>query len=240
MENKKHIVMFSGGKDSTAMLLLMIEKGMQIDEICFADTGMEFPEMYEHIEKVENYIKRNIVKIHIDKTWMYWFSEHEKKQGKNKGDKGYGWCGKTHCRWGTALKKQAINKYLKQLKIDNDIVEYHGVASDEWSRTQKNKGREICYPLVEFGFTEKQALNYCYSKGFTWSGLYENLARVSCYCCDQKRIGELKWVYNERPELWKKLLDMQSKTKYKFRQNLSLFDIDKKFHQSEKMQGKLF
>lgn len=27
---KKHIVSFSGGKDSTAMLLMMIDKGMQI------------------------------------------------------------------------------------------------------------------------------------------------------------------------------------------------------------------
>ena len=50
---EKHIVSFSGGKDSTAMLLLMIEKGYKIDEIIFLDTGVEFPEMYEHIEKVK-------------------------------------------------------------------------------------------------------------------------------------------------------------------------------------------
>ena len=70
--------MFSGGKDSTAMLLVMIEKEMQIDEICFADTGMELPEMYEHIKKVEKYIKRNITKIKIKKDWEDWFANHEK------------------------------------------------------------------------------------------------------------------------------------------------------------------
>lgn len=236
----KHVVMFSGGKDSTAMLLLMIKKNMQIDEICFADTGMEFPEMYKHIEKVEKYINRKIVKINIKKSWMYWFSEHEKTRGKNKGDKGYGWCGKKHCRWGTTLKRQAINKYLKSLKTKNKIIEYHGVASDEWSRTLKNKGREIVYPLVDFGLTEKQALEYCYSKGFKWDGLYENLARVSCFCCDQKRIGELKWIYNERPKLWKKLLEMEKLTKYKFKTNFSLKELDEKFYKSEKLQGRLF
>ena len=31
----KHIVQFSGGKDSTCMLLMMLEKGMQVDEIRF-------------------------------------------------------------------------------------------------------------------------------------------------------------------------------------------------------------
>ena len=52
----EHIVQFSGGKDSTAMLLMMLEKNMPIDEIIFCDTGKEFPQMYEHIEKVQKYI----------------------------------------------------------------------------------------------------------------------------------------------------------------------------------------
>ena len=44
-----HAVSLSGGKDSTAMLLLMIERDMPIDMVLSADTGMEFPEMYEHL-----------------------------------------------------------------------------------------------------------------------------------------------------------------------------------------------
>jgi hypothetical protein len=31
----------------------------------------------------------------------------------------------------------------------------------------------IKYPLIDWNITEKQALEYCYSKGFNWSGLYE-------------------------------------------------------------------
>ena len=45
-ENFYHAVSLSGGKDSSALLLLMIEKGMPIDAVISADTGMEFPEMY--------------------------------------------------------------------------------------------------------------------------------------------------------------------------------------------------
>ena len=41
-----HAVSLSGGKDSTAMLLMMIEKGMPVDGVFWADTGMEFPEMW--------------------------------------------------------------------------------------------------------------------------------------------------------------------------------------------------
>lgn len=47
----KHMVSFSGGKDSTAMLIRMLELGMQVDEIVFADTGFEFPELFTYIKK---------------------------------------------------------------------------------------------------------------------------------------------------------------------------------------------
>ncbi len=62
----KHIVNFSGGKDSTAMLIRMIEEGMPIDDIVFIkvmatnEIGADYPEMYDYIEKVEDYIGRKI------------------------------------------------------------------------------------------------------------------------------------------------------------------------------------
>lgn len=59
----KHIVKFSGGKDSTAMLLLL-ERGLPVDEIIFCDTGCEYPEVYEHIKAVEKYIGRQITVLH--------------------------------------------------------------------------------------------------------------------------------------------------------------------------------
>ena len=61
MEKKyRNVVSFSGGKDSTAMLLRMIELDYQIDEIVFADTLFEFPELSEYIKRVEKYIGRKI------------------------------------------------------------------------------------------------------------------------------------------------------------------------------------
>ena len=51
-----HAVSLSGGKDSTCLLLLMIERGMPIDAVLWADTGMEFPEMYGHIAKVDEHL----------------------------------------------------------------------------------------------------------------------------------------------------------------------------------------
>ena len=58
VNNKKVIVSFSGGKDSTCMLRMMLDKGMQVDYILFCDTGLEFPQMYDHVKKVDEYIQK--------------------------------------------------------------------------------------------------------------------------------------------------------------------------------------
>lgn len=59
----KHVVSLSGGKDSTAMLLRMLEEGRPVDIILFCDTGIEFDAMYRHIEKLEKYIGIPITRL---------------------------------------------------------------------------------------------------------------------------------------------------------------------------------
>lgn len=58
-----YVVSFSGGKDSTAMLLRLLELGEQIDEVVFCDTYKEYPQMYRHIEKVKKIVEDAGVKF---------------------------------------------------------------------------------------------------------------------------------------------------------------------------------
>lgn len=233
-----NIVSFSGGKDSTAMLLLMIERGIHIDRIIFVDTTKEFPQMYTHIEKVKSFIKPYVIEtVKID--YDYWFADHVKTKGKNKGRKGYGWPDFRN-RWCTALKRKSFlcqlysyednsrkRRYVKNKNLE--IVEYHGIAYDEKDRCKKNKGRNIKYPLVDWKITENQALQYCNSKGFDWGGLYEDFGRVSCWCCPLSRIGELRVLYNKFPKLWKELIRMDKKSFRKFRSDYSIEQLNEKF-----------
>ena len=55
-KKKLYMVSLSDGKDSTAMLLRLIEEKRPIDLILFCDTGLEFPQMYDHLKKLEQYI----------------------------------------------------------------------------------------------------------------------------------------------------------------------------------------
>ena len=71
--------------------------------------------------------------------------------------------------------------------------------------------------MIDWKMTEKDALKYCYEKGFDWNGLYEKVRRLSCYVCPLQRISELKTLYNEFPELWDEMLRLDKLSYRAFR-----------------------
>lgn len=222
-----NIVSFSGGKDSTALLLMMLERGMRVDDIVCVDMGKEFPQMYEHWEQVEAYTGRKLTILTLEKSYDYWMFHHVKTKGKNKGKCGYG-LATSRIRWCTKLKTQLIDRYLKS--IGEPYQEFIGIAYDERERC-----RDKNYPLVDWGVTEAQALEYCCSRGFRWSGLYEHFHRVSCRCCPLKSLPELKQIYEYYPEVWQELQDMDNKAYNQFRRDYSISDLSRKF---SNVQGK--
>ena len=231
----KHIVQFSGGKDSTAMLLMMLERGMPIDDIIFCDTTMEFPAMYEHIDKVEKYIGRPITRLKPPHDFIYYFAEYEKIRGKNKGKKGYGWP-RMWARWCTRLFK--IDLTAKYLRRVGEYKLYIGIARDEPKRHQKRM-KNVIHPLYDWGITESMALQYCYNYGFDWGGLYEQFRRVSCWCCPLQPLNELRNLRKNYPELWDKLLKMDGMVMYHFKPDCRLSDLERRFSMEDR-QGTLF
>ena len=163
----KHIVSLSGGKDSTAMLLRMIEEGWPIDIILFCDTGMEFDAMYRHIDKVEKYIGRPIVRLKSHQSFEHLFYDYSPKRANPKLEqyRGFSWPGPRN-RWCTAmLKTRIISQYLRELSKEYTLVQYIGIAADEPKRIREHR-----YPLVEWGMTEADCLDYCRERGFDWEG----------------------------------------------------------------------
>jgi len=224
----KQIVSFSGGKDSTAMLLMMLKKNMPIDEIVFCDTGMEFPGMYEHIHAVEYCINRPITRLKAKHSFEHYLGSIVKKRGKYKGEKGYGWTGHMF-RWCTAyLKIKLLQEYFKDKE---EYYLYLGIAKDEEHRAKRkeHKNKHTKFPLIEWGITEKQALEYCYKEGFKWGGLYKKFNRVSCWCCPLQPLKELKTLYNEFPELWAELKRLDKLSYRQFRSDYSVEQLENKF-----------
>lgn len=212
MEHLKHMVQFSGGKDSTAMLNLMIEKGMQIDEVVFFDTGWEFDSVYENVDLHEKKCKElgiKFTRLYPSKPFDYLAFEKEVHKKDGTIQKGYSWCGGL-CRWGTTEKLKALEKYCK------GSIEYVGLAYDEQPRIAKERKGIKKFPLNDWQMTEADALNDCYQRGVTYQEgefrLYDLLVRASCYCCGNKNLKELRNIYHCLPCYWERLKDKQSKT----------------------------
>lgn len=221
-----NVVNFSGGKDSTCMLLKMLEMGISVDHIIFCDTGKEFPEMYKHIDKVEKFIGREILRLKAEKSYDYWMFDHVKTKGKHIGECGYGWA-TMRIRWCTSIMKKAVaDKFIKSL--GDECTEFIGIAYDEPKRHSKIKPN-VVHPLYDWHITEADALKYCYEKGFTWDGLYEHFDRLSCWCCPLKSIQELRMLYKYHPQLWQELKDMDNRAINQFRADYSVEDLERRF-----------
>ena len=174
----RQVVSLSGGRDSTCMLLMMLERGEQIDDIVFFDWGKEYPEMYEHLEKLEVYIARPISRLYPLHSWEWYRDDYIRVKGAWKGVQGYGIpTGKS--KWCTRIKMNAIKKYCGR------VIECIGYAFEERRRARYKPWHR--YPLLEWGVTSYEALKYCEAHGFDWGGLYREWARVSCSCCPFRR-----------------------------------------------------
>ena len=239
MDKQKYILSFSGGKDSTYLLLELIRRKYPLDEVVFFDTGWEFPVMYEHIEKCKKICEEHgnkFVTLHPEKSFDYMMFEcphTSKKDGITRY--GYHWCG-GNCRWGTHEKLVVLDSYAKE---NIDSVWYIGIAFDETARLEKERAEYKRFPLAEWGITEAECLQGCYDAGFDWGGMYEHLDRLSCKYCKNKNLKELRNIRKYYPEVWEDLKDYQSRTDRPYKgEGKSVFDLEKRFELEEERQAK--
>lgn len=211
----KIIVSFSGGKDSTAMLLRMIELNMPIDKILYFDCGSwEFSQMAKHIDKVEAYIEREITRIQPKVSFDELFLKYNFPQYRG--------------RWCTSVKVNSL------LKGNRQAICYMGYSCNEGERAERllkvrDSYKALEFPLIKWGWSELDCLRYCYQKGFTWDGLYQYFNRVSCWCCPFQGLSALRNLRKHFPDLWKRLLEMEKISKNTFRPNASVFDLERRF-----------
>lgn len=232
----KYIASVSFGKDSLAMLLRLLEEKYPLDEVVYFDIGVEFDSIRANAERIIPILTARGIQMTVLKPkdeFLYTMTEKPVKKRNGTCQKGYKWCG-GNCRWGTTLKLDAIAENNKKYG-DEAIVEYVGVAADERNRInrQRNGNRVKIYPLVEWDMSEKDCLDYCYSHGWHWNEngyeLYDLLDRLSCWCCRNKNLQELRNIYHYLPEVWQKLKDLQDKVHMPYKDGKTIHDLEMRF-----------
>ena len=243
---------------------LLIKLGYPLDEVVFYDTDMEFQAIYDARDSYLAILTQHDIKyteLKPNCEFCYTMFEKPVNVGKANEHNGYSWCG-GRCRWGTTDKLKAIDNYCKGAVqyvgiagdewkrlvgiFEFDIQEYTDKKGNIKTRPILDKSNGCIqhatqisnfnkkYPLVELQMSEKNCLDYCYSKGFNWLegniDLYSILDRVSCWCCANKNLKELKNYYLYLPKYWEKLKALQMRTERPFKYNkYTIFDLEDKF-----------
>lgn len=215
MSEMKYVASVSFGKDSLAMLLLILEKGLPLHEVVFYDTGMEFQAIYSIRDRILPILEEHGVKyteLHPPRPFLFDMLEKPVNSKKNGFHYGYSWCGGC-ARWGTATKTAALDSHAR--KAGKNVVQYVGIAADEPKRLRRLEENKVA-PLADWGITEADAPRLCYEGGYFWEEngfrLYDILDRVSCWCCANKNLKELRNIYTHLPEYWNRLKEIQART----------------------------
>lgn len=175
-----NVVSISGGKDSTAMLLLAYEQGVDA-KLVFADTGHEHPETYAYVQYLNEWCKENwgreisVVKADfsdkfearresIEKLWSKDGIPRERidraiKAMHPSGNPFLDMCKlkglfpSTMARFCTVeLKHKPINELIKTLSKDkNVVISWQGIRADESPSRAKLPEKD-----VEFGQWEPE------------------------------------------------------------------------------------
>ena len=231
---ERHIASVSWGKDSLCMLLRLIAERRPLDEVVFYDTGMEFQAIYSARDKVLPLLRAHRIKyteLKPERSFLWNMFERPVNEGKPNEHCGYSWCG-GRCRWGTTEKLKALDKYCR------GAVVYVGIAHDETDRLKKEHAPNKRFPLADWKICEGEALIYCYQHGFWWEEggrhLYAHLDRVSCWCCTNKNLKELRHYHRYLPEYWERLKELQRQTDRPMKgAGKSVFDLEEKFKSEE-------
>jgi len=202
-----NVVMYSGGKDSLAMLLLMREHGVPIDHVVSVRMGdWEWPELEAHHAKVER-------ELGITIEWV------DVTEKLNEGFAKYGFP-QVFARWCNTLKVKSLSNYVKSQWGGADrIRRFVGIAYDERERLYRRHyaAEHAAFPLVEHKVTEAEALKMCMAAGFDFGGIYDRQHRVSCWCCPLTRDSYILDLCANDKAKWGVLREMQTRSQTPFK-----------------------
>lgn len=179
MSGVKHVVGLSGGKDSTALALLLVEREPRQYEFICNTTGDELPEMLDHWKRLEDMLGCEIVQVRHERDLV----GEIRKQSMLPS---------VFARWCTRiLKIEPTIKYMDSLPDGSTL--YVGLRADEEIRRGiYGEDMLIRFPLREWGMDEAAVWSYLDGRGVCIP------KRTDCAKCPYQRLGEWRdlWENN--------------------------------------------
>lgn len=191
----RHILLLSGGKDSTALAIYMRDHHPEVElEYVFCDTHKELPETYEYLARIEAYLCKPITRL----------SSGLGERGFDHWLKVYGnYLPAPNMRWCTRkLKIEPFEQYVG----DDPVRLYIGIRADERREGYISTKPNITpvYPFKEAGIRKEDVLRILEESGVGLPKYYAWRTRSGCYFCFFQRKNEWIGLKETHPELFEK------------------------------------
>lgn len=217
----KTYLSWSGGKDSTASVILAHTNNIKIDLIVislpyfdkekqiYADHPLHIKFIFEKAIPVFESWGYKVKVVSSDKDYKYWFFKKRGNKCKNKKYNGkfYGWLLGGMCKM-NGEKVNPIKRFEKSLN-ESGWQSIVGIGVEETERIERlHKRKNQISILEQYGYTCKMAKELCEEYGLL-SPLYDmGGMRQGCFFCPNAHIEEFAKLQKHYPELWQELLDL--------------------------------
>ncbi|MDW8244773.1 MAG: phosphoadenosine phosphosulfate reductase family protein [Thermogemmata sp.] len=212
----RHILMLSGGKDSTALAIYMRDRVPEMEYV-FCDTDKELPETYEYLSRIEYFLGRKIIRLRDDRGFDHWLRVYG------------GYLPSSKMRWCTRmLKIKPFEKYVG----DDEVLMYVGIRADEdrMAYVSTKPNIKTVMPFKEAGITLEDVHRILEESGIGLPAYYGWRTRSGCYFCFFQRRIEWVGLLERHPDLFElakqyEKIDMATGERYTWNQRESLAEL---------------
>ena len=224
-EGARHVVMLSGGKDSTALALYLRERhpGRRYEYV-FCDTHKELPETYEYLARIEASLGRPIERL-ASRHGERGFDHYLKIYGDFLPSPKQRWCTRQ-------LKIEPFERYVG----DDPTWLYVGLRADEKRSgyiSTKDNIRAV-FPFKDDGIDKAGVMRILEQSGVGLPSYYEWRSRSGCYFCFFQQKAEWVRLRDRHPELYERAkLYEKVEEGYTWAQGESLADLERPERRAE-------
>ena len=187
----RHILGLSGGKDSAALAIYLKDQGRDDRiEYFFCDTGAELREVYEYLDRLEDYLGRPIERLSSGRD----FDHHLKRFN--------GFLPAPHARWCTRVMKL---EPLEAFVGDDPCISYIGIRADENRNgyISHKPNIQAAYPFIEDGIVKADVFRIL-EETVGVPEYYRWRSRSGCYFCFFQRRDEWLGLADHHPDLFER------------------------------------
>ena len=227
-EPVNHVISWSGGKDSTATVILFHEHEKELMNPGDKVTILFAEVMYDLKRNISGHnpdiIKFIYEKKKVFESWGYevkilrakkdflsnFYHKLSRSPNPERVGKTWGFVPSGMC----AIKRDCKLKPIKdweKANIKNNSIQYVGIALDEPKRLESLYKQPNTFSLLDkYGYTEKDAYRLCekydmVSPQYTLPGV----TRDGCWFCPNAKLCEHRMIYEKMPNIWNEYVALE-------------------------------